>query len=308
MQNQPLYKDVVARVVLHRKKEEEWIALRDQLQHQIAVCMGQNGAIKLCEASLNKQIDDLKRKIAIAKGQEPEEKKPEPAPPQPQEIQHKIEPLPMIIDKGNIEQKAPKLIEIQPIQLLPEPSPIKISTPPPQPLPESPPPATEKKRKLRKGASKKSAGSGAPALFKHSINIHLDAIRALAFYNSMPIIISASDDGTIRLTNCEPSSSKGKKLKNPVNFASLRGHATPVLCLAQYEANNRQYMLSGAVDGTICYWDLPKATVALYDTRGHVCHDRIYEYDFHKDSVWGVSTNGTSVVSCLLYTSPSPRD
>lgn len=301
MQSEPLYKDIVSRVVLHHKKEQEWITLRDNLQRQIATAMGNNAAYKICEQSLLKQIEDLKHKINVLKGiEKPDEPKPISQPIQQESIlppPQPVEALPIQLSKSPLERKTPSVLDIQPIQLLPEPSPVKTSNQPP-PMPESPPPIVEKKKKSRKGTKKSSSASvGAPAALKYSISIHLDAVRAVAFYNSMPIVISASDDGTIRLTNCEPVGSKGKKLRNPVNFASLRGHSGPVLCLAQYEANNKQYMISGCIDGTICVWDLPKATVGIFDTRGHVCHDRIYEYELHKDAVWAVATNGTNVVS-----------
>ena len=278
--------DIIKRTKLHKEKQLQWSLKKDDYSKQILVLKGKKAAYSLCLESLQKQIEDVKNKILLAKGI---------TPPPPQQPPQNVQNQQDIANSQSPNQTTP---------LSPLPSAISAiakksapSTPQASPLktPESKPKETkEKPRKKKKAASSKPA---TPAALKYTINIHLDSIRAVCFYNSLPIVVSASDDGTIRLTNCEPVSATGKKVRNPVNFASLRGHSAPVVCLAPYEANEHQYMLSGSMDGTIGLWDLPRKQANIYDVTGHVDHHKINEFDFHKDAIWSIATDGLNSVS-----------
>jgi WD40 repeat protein len=122
----------------------------------------------------------------------------------------------------------------------------------------------------------------------------LDCIRAVGFYQSQPIIISGSDDATIRLTNLEPKAAPGKKVRAPppCQIASLRGHGAPVVALAPYEDDGQQCVLSGALDGTIDVWKLPGPLVTFYEAYGQLSHHRIAEFELHRDAVWSIDVLG----------------
>jgi striatin 1/3/4 len=136
---------------------------------------------------------------------------------------------------------------------------------------------------------------------RYELRLHLDCVRAAFFYESLPILVSASDDGTIRVTNLDGKATVGKKaIRKPVSIASLRGHIAPVLCLVGFERDGKQRCLSGALDGTIGVWHLPAPTTGLFDSHGVVVHHRQAELRHHTDAVWGLDILGDlrTAVSC----------
>jgi striatin 1/3/4 len=142
---------------------------------------------------------------------------------------------------------------------------------------------------------------------KHEIGVHLDCVRALCFYESHPILVSGSDDGTIRVTNLEAKGTMSKKVvRRVVNIASLRAHGGAVLCLIGFEREGAQMMVSSGIDGVICVWALPAPGSGLYDIHGILTHHRVLEVRLHREAVWsvdvledlhtGVSADGGGVV------------
>ena len=139
---------------------------------------------------------------------------------------------------------------------------------------------------------------------KTQISVHLDSIRAVAFYPNSPILVTASDDGTMKVVNLEPKpapAKKGskKKIRKPYqSITSLRGHRTPVLSLTTLSSGGDQYMISGALDGTIVVWQLPKPELTLATVYGVVNHNQQFYYkNIHKDAVWSIETFGTTAIS-----------
>jgi len=269
MINEGLITEASNRIKLHKNRELSWINKKSSLQTDLSELLGQKAAWSLCRTEMEKQINKLRKQISDIKG---------------------------VVDTPAIQS-----IVLESPKQTPIINENVVSTPPPassvSPIVNIDKPKVETPKKAKKG---KKASSGKPAVLKHSVTFHLDSIRAICFYPNLPVLVSASDDGTIRLTNLEPVSSSGKKLRNPVNFCSLRGHSAPVLTLAPYENKGKPFMISGALDGTVAIWDLPGIDASLYDVRGTVTHDRALEYRFHKDSVWCVHTDsvyGLSVSS-----------
>ncbi|OHS97876.1 hypothetical protein TRFO_35841 [Tritrichomonas foetus] len=134
--------------------------------------------------------------------------------------------------------------------------------------------------------------------FKHCLTIHLDCIRAITFYPSSPLVVTASDDGTMRVINLEPKSVAKRKVRRPPqNICSLRGHPAPVLCLATLSSGGDPWMVSGALDGSTCVWQLPRNDVTLYDVHGIITHNQMYNHQIHTDAVWSVDTFGTNAIT-----------
>ncbi len=73
---------------------------------------------------------------------------------------------------------------------------------------------------------------------------HLKSINCIEISNDGEILITASDDKTIRLWNAND----GKRI------CTLKGHEQGVTCLAI--SQNTQYLLSGSKDGSIKLWDI----------------------------------------------------
>ena len=260
------------RIKLHKEKENNWVLERLKLQNEISELIGEKAAWNFCKSEMDKKINKLRKQIFDIKG--------------------KVETNEFIIPVFNQPETKVKLnnidVNTEEIKIENKTNPIEIPNNNKPSIIESP------KKIIRKS---KKTSSGKPAVLKYSISIHLDSIRALSFYNSQPIVISASDDGTIRLTNVEPMSSTGKKLRNPINFYSLRGHSTPILSLFSYEIKDKQYLISGALDGSIAIWELPSINSSLYDIKGLVHRCKAYDYYFHKEPVWCVSSNGINGLS-----------
>ena len=260
-ENDLSFQEITQRVKTHKEKELEWCLRRDEYMKKISILMGQKAAYSLCLETLQKQIEDVKNKILLAKGISP------PPPTTTPENKQEEPQQPAISQEVPIFTQAPSIINViakkasekASASSTPQASPAKSEITKPDAKPKE---TKEKPKKKKRSAASKSSK---PAALKYTINIHLDSIRAVCFYNSLPIVVSASDDGTIRLTNCEPVSASGKKVRNPVNFASLRGHSAPVICLTPFELNKHQYMLSGSFDGTIGLWDLPLKQSNIYD-------------------------------------------
>ena len=124
-------------------------------------------------------------------------------------------------------------------------------------------------------------------ILKWTLTQHLDCIRAVAFHPTLPLIATASDDGTIRITNLDPPK-KGKGKKTPVNLFSFRGHDAPILCLAA-KGNN---LISADLNGLVCMWDFSETKASLIlDTHGKVDHHLVFSNIDHKDAVWSIATH-----------------
>ncbi|KAH0792104.1 striatin-4 isoform X1 [Histomonas meleagridis] len=135
---------------------------------------------------------------------------------------------------------------------------------------------------------------------RNTLNVHLDCVRALCFYQTQPILVSASDDGTIRVINIDPkpaTATKRKVKRNPVNIASLRGHPAPVLVLKSFMKDGVQMMLSGDLEGNVAVWEMPVIGCALYDTHGVVTHHRTKLYKIHSDSIWSIDIVGNKAIT-----------
>ena len=100
--------------------------------------------------------------------------------------------------------------------------------------------------------SEAAATSWAPSFV---LRAHLDCVRALAFTETHPALVSASDDGSVKLWNLRKLT-RGRDDVEPV--FSYRGHTSAVLSLAVSE--QRQQIVSGGLDSTVRVWDLLSAT------------------------------------------------
>ncbi|KAK8896420.1 WD repeat-containing protein 64 [Tritrichomonas musculus] len=185
--------------------------------------------------------------------------------------------------------------------------------------------------------------------YKSNIPVHLDCVRAVAFYpspDSKNLFSTCSDDGTIKIIDIEhhEDTSINTRVKKvvkkrgarrasvklsapmPTCICSLRGHSAPVislasLCYLEYnrdnidtidnsdssQANNNsnnnnnnnnfdnneleynQILISGATDGSIAVWQLPKPDVKITTVYGEVSHNRLKYYtDIHSDAIWSI--------------------
>jgi striatin 1/3/4 len=255
------------RVKSNRQRNTEWLAEKQILGRELSTLLGRVAAINICRHELENLIFSLQTMLGL---------------------EHKLD--------------LPSQIEPEPIS--PEGHAPNSATADSPIAEESVTDSANAKPAARRGAQRAARGKsrfsprsdpdvGYTYRLKHELFLHLDCIRAITFFNSMPVLVSASDDGTIRLVHLEPKAPANRKIPRiPVTFSSLRGHGTPTLCLASFEYEGNPRLLSGALDGTIGVWTLPRPSVGIYDSHGLICHGRDAEYRLHHDAIWSIDVLG----------------
>lgn len=122
---------------------------------------------------------------------------------------------------------------------------------------------------------------------KYTLRSHFDGVRALAFHPIDSVLVTASEDHTLKLWNLQRTVQAKKSASLDVEpVYTFRAHAGPVLCLAM-GAGGSQQCWSGGLDGTICTWNLPSAGADPYDPyEPHVLGPVLAE---HTDAVWALA-------------------
>ncbi|XP_027201076.2 connector of kinase to AP-1 [Dermatophagoides pteronyssinus] len=144
---------------------------------------------------------------------------------------------------------------------------------------------------------------------KYILKSHYDCIRSLRFHSTEPLLITASDDETLKLWNINKTqSTKNKQPINTVNAIDLepiytyRGHSSKVLSLC---LNGNQFY-SGSQNGEIITWSIPMNNLYMdiYDP---------YDYKIqlntitkaHNNAIWSLSslTSSQSQLNILCSSS-----
>ncbi|XP_018397214.1 PREDICTED: striatin-3 isoform X2 [Cyphomyrmex costatus] len=121
---------------------------------------------------------------------------------------------------------------------------------------------------------------------KYTLRSHFDAVRALVFHPTDPVLITASDDHTLKLWNLHKTVPAKKSASLDVEpLYTFRSHTGPVLCLAMCSMGNRCY--SGGLDGNIHCWTLPSANIDPYDS--YEPSVLSHTLTGHTNAVWGLS-------------------
>ncbi|XP_041839247.1 striatin-like isoform X2 [Melanotaenia boesemani] len=149
---------------------------------------------------------------------------------------------------------------------------------------------------------------------KFTLRSHFDSVRSLAFHPVEPVLVTASEDHTLKLWNLQKTAPAKKCAALDVEpIYTFRAHSGAVLSVTM--SCNGEQCFSGGVDGTIQSWNTPNPNIDPYDSyepsvlRGALCG--------HKDSVWGLvyssahhrllscSADGTVRLWSAANTSPS---
>ncbi|XP_040189509.1 striatin-3 isoform X6 [Rana temporaria] len=134
---------------------------------------------------------------------------------------------------------------------------------------------------------------------KYTLRSHFDGVRSLAFHPVEPVLVTASEDHTLKLWNLQktvPAKNFRSASLDVEPIYTFRAHIGPVLSLVV--SSNGEHCYSGGLDATIQWWKMPSPNVDPYDT-----------YDpsvlagtlaGHTDAVWGLSHSGIkdSLLSC----------
>lgn len=132
---------------------------------------------------------------------------------------------------------------------------------------------------------------------KYTLRSHFDGVRALAFHPVEPVLVTASEDHTLKLWNLQKTVPAKKSASLDVEpIYTFRAHIGPVLSLAI--SSNGEQCFSGGIDATIQWWNMPSPTVDPYDTyESHVLAGTLVA---HTDAVWGLAYSGikNQLLSC----------
>jgi len=132
---------------------------------------------------------------------------------------------------------------------------------------------------------------------KYTLRSHFDGVRSLAFHPSEPVLITASEDQTLKMWNLQKTITTKKSTNLDVEpVYTFRGHTGPVLCLTVSGVGD--FCFSGGVDGTVRCWNIPPPTIDPYDTYDASVMFNVLEG--HKDAVWSLKYNSCrqQLISC----------
>ncbi|RUS81728.1 hypothetical protein EGW08_010482 [Elysia chlorotica] len=132
---------------------------------------------------------------------------------------------------------------------------------------------------------------------KYTLRSHFDGVRALAFHPVEPVLLTASEDHTLKLWNLQKTVPAKKAASLDVEpVYTFRAHVGPVLSLAMSPSGEQCY--SGGMDTTIRCWNIPKSDIDPYDSFDPTVLSGTLEA--HTDAVWGLSIHSTKnqLLSC----------
>ncbi|XP_054018327.1 striatin isoform X2 [Dryobates pubescens] len=132
---------------------------------------------------------------------------------------------------------------------------------------------------------------------KFTLRSHFDGIRGLAFHPVEPVLITASEDHTLKMWNLQKTAPAKKSASLDVEpIYTFRAHTGPVLCVVM--SSNGEQCYSGGTDGLIHGWNTTNPNIDPYDSydpsvlRG--------AFVGHTDAVWSLVYSGAHqrLLSC----------
>uniref|UniRef100_A0A3Q2YRK8 Striatin 4 n=1 Tax=Hippocampus comes TaxID=109280 RepID=A0A3Q2YRK8_HIPCM len=121
---------------------------------------------------------------------------------------------------------------------------------------------------------------------RFTLRSHFDAIRALTFHPSQAVLLTASEDGTLKLWNLNKAMHSKKNAALDVEpIYTFRAHSGAVLSLTMGEDGESCY--SGGLDGSVRCWKMPDFNVDPYDNYDPGIESSVLAG--HEDSVWGLT-------------------
>uniref|UniRef100_A0A8C2USN3 Striatin N-terminal domain-containing protein n=1 Tax=Chinchilla lanigera TaxID=34839 RepID=A0A8C2USN3_CHILA len=100
---------------------------------------------------------------------------------------------------------------------------------------------------------------------KYTLLSHFDGGRTLAFHPVELVLVTASEDHTLKLWNLQKTGPAKKSTFLDVEpIYTFRAHIGPVLSLTI--SPNEEQCFSGSIDGTIQWWNMPRPNVDPCDT------------------------------------------
>ncbi|XP_038839760.1 striatin-like, partial [Salvelinus namaycush] len=102
---------------------------------------------------------------------------------------------------------------------------------------------------------------------KFTLRSHFDGIRGLAFHPVEPVLVTASEDHTLKMWNLQKTAPAKKSASVDVEpMYTFRAHQGAVLCVVMNSTGEQCF--SGGLDGTIQSWNTPNPNLDPYDSYG----------------------------------------
>ncbi|XP_070620736.1 striatin-4 [Erythrolamprus reginae] len=121
---------------------------------------------------------------------------------------------------------------------------------------------------------------------KFTLRSHYDGIRALVFHHRESALVTASEDGTLKLWNLQKTVAAKKNAALDVEpVYAFRGHRGPVLSVAM--GCNSESCYSGGSDARIRCWKIPDLGMDPYDGYDPSVLHTVLEG--HTDAVWSLA-------------------
>jgi striatin 1/3/4 len=132
---------------------------------------------------------------------------------------------------------------------------------------------------------------------KYILRSHLDGVSCVAFHPVDSLVITGSEDRTLKLWNLEKSAILRKSASTTQDLEPIytfRRHTGPVLCMAMHPSGEQFY--SGGLDSIISVWNIPNSEVDPYDP--YDSNVLLKVLTGHTDAVWQLVLSGQKLLSC----------
>uniref|UniRef100_A0A8D2DI18 Striatin n=1 Tax=Sciurus vulgaris TaxID=55149 RepID=A0A8D2DI18_SCIVU len=132
---------------------------------------------------------------------------------------------------------------------------------------------------------------------KFTLRSHFEDIGALAFHPIEPVLITASEDHTLKMWNLQKTDPAKKSTSLDVEpIYTVRAHKGPVLCVVM--SSNGEQCYRGGTDGLLQGWNTTNPNIDPYDSYD----PSVLRGPFlgHTDAVWGLAYSASSCPFILL--------
>jgi WD40 repeat protein len=129
---------------------------------------------------------------------------------------------------------------------------------------------------------------------KYVLGNHLDAVRSVAFHDREPLLLSGSEDRTVKLWNVSKPS---KRSNEPIH--TFRGHTGPVFVVRC----QNDFCFSAGADASVRVWDTPNTDNNPYASHGHAEPFSRAVIQGHTDAIWAMSLSSNSSSPHILSAS-----